>query len=487
MSSADVYGSVLAGHRFVLILCDNEGYAVIDRLQVFTGGASFNNMLEDVRAERPARVDFAKHAEAMGAWTETVDDLDGLEGALERACAADRTAVIVIRTDPHTWTGGDAWWDVGVPEVSDRGARGQGRPRSRPEAPEARGVSPRAAGGDGRGSRRRHPTIVDVADRPASRSPSCRAPGRAERQRREARGRDEGRGRDRLPAERGRAEPRPPPQLPDRRDGLGPAQPLLHRGDRRDPGGGPWLRVPRSVQHRWPRRRRGGRGVGHPPATPDRRHRDGRPGALIAGSPRWPRPSRSWWSRSTPGRRRTTRSRTTIGWARGSPSIISSLWGIGASRTWMEAGAPAPRSAAPGSSTRWVDTGCDRRRGSSPERSPRRRTRRRDHVVGRPTGRHRRLRRQRPRRGRALDAFDDHGLHVPADMSLVGYDNIALAGLGHIDLTTIDQPRRDMGVTAVRLLLERRDEDRRSARHLVVPPSLVVRGSTGPPAGTRSV
>jgi DNA-binding LacI/PurR family transcriptional regulator len=86
----------------------------------------------------------------------------------------------------------------------------------------------------------------------------------------------------------------------------------------------------------------------------------------------------------------------------------------------------------------------------------------------------------------ALDAFDEHGLRVPADMSLVGYDNIALAGLGHIDLTTIDQPRRDMGVTAVRLLLERHDEDRRSARHLVVPPSLVVRGSTGPPPGAGS-
>jgi 3D-(3,5/4)-trihydroxycyclohexane-1,2-dione acylhydrolase (decyclizing) len=120
MSSADVYGSVLAGQKFILILCDNEGYAVIDRLQVFTGGASFNNMLEDVRAERPARVDFAKHAEAMGAWTEAVDDLDGLSAALARARDADRTAVIVIRTDPHAWTGGDAWWDVGVPEVSDR-------------------------------------------------------------------------------------------------------------------------------------------------------------------------------------------------------------------------------------------------------------------------------------------------------------------------------------------------------------------------------
>ena len=49
-----------------------------------------------------------------------MDYLDGLDSALERARAADRTAVIVIRTDPHGWTGGDAWWDVGVPEVSDR-------------------------------------------------------------------------------------------------------------------------------------------------------------------------------------------------------------------------------------------------------------------------------------------------------------------------------------------------------------------------------
>jgi DNA-binding LacI/PurR family transcriptional regulator len=83
----------------------------------------------------------------------------------------------------------------------------------------------------------------------------------------------------------------------------------------------------------------------------------------------------------------------------------------------------------------------------------------------------------------ALDALDEHGLLVPQDISLVGYDNTALAGLGHIDLTTIDQPRREMGESAVRLLLERRDDGRRLARHLVVPPSLVVRGSTGlPPA-----
>jgi 3D-(3,5/4)-trihydroxycyclohexane-1,2-dione acylhydrolase (decyclizing) len=120
MANSDVYGSVLAGHPFVLVLCDNEGYAVIDRLQVFQGGASFNNMLDDVRATQPTRVDFVKHAEAMGAWTEQVDSLDALEGAWERARNAGRTAVIVVRTDPHVWTGGDAWWDVGVPEVSAR-------------------------------------------------------------------------------------------------------------------------------------------------------------------------------------------------------------------------------------------------------------------------------------------------------------------------------------------------------------------------------
>jgi 3D-(3,5/4)-trihydroxycyclohexane-1,2-dione acylhydrolase (decyclizing) len=120
MANSDVYGSVLAGHRFVLLLCDNEGYAVIDRLQVLKGGAPFNNMLADVRGPASARVDFAAHAEAMGAWTEHVGSLEDLEGALDRARRADRTAVLVIRTDPHAWTGGDAWWDVGVPEVSDR-------------------------------------------------------------------------------------------------------------------------------------------------------------------------------------------------------------------------------------------------------------------------------------------------------------------------------------------------------------------------------
>jgi len=120
MANSDVYGSVLSGHRFVLVLCDNGGYAVIDRLQVSKGAAHFNNLIEHVRAREVVRVDFAAHARSMGAVVFEASTLEELEGAFGRAREADRTAVIVIRTDPNAWTGGDAWWDVGVPEVSER-------------------------------------------------------------------------------------------------------------------------------------------------------------------------------------------------------------------------------------------------------------------------------------------------------------------------------------------------------------------------------
>ena len=81
----------------------------------------------------------------------------------------------------------------------------------------------------------------------------------------------------------------------------------------------------------------------------------------------------------------------------------------------------------------------------------------------------------------ALSALAERGLRVPRDVSVVGYDNTALAALRHVDLTTVDQPRPDIGRTAVRLVLERLEDRRREARHLVIAPTLVVRGTTGPP------
>jgi 3D-(3,5/4)-trihydroxycyclohexane-1,2-dione acylhydrolase (decyclizing) len=120
MMNSDIYSSVLTGHKLIIVVCDNGGFAVIDRLQRFKGTPSFNNMWDSSRIANPVRVDFAKHAQSMGAQAEDVASIAELEQALDRARASKRTHVIVIRTDAVTWTPGDAWWDVGVPQLSER-------------------------------------------------------------------------------------------------------------------------------------------------------------------------------------------------------------------------------------------------------------------------------------------------------------------------------------------------------------------------------
>ena len=121
MMNSDLWSSVLTGHKMIVVVCDNGGYAVIDRLQTAKGGASFNNLIRDCRVQFPeAAVDFTRHAEAMGARARHAASLAELEEAFRWARETDRTTVLSIRTDPHQWVPGDAAWDVGVPEVSPR-------------------------------------------------------------------------------------------------------------------------------------------------------------------------------------------------------------------------------------------------------------------------------------------------------------------------------------------------------------------------------
>jgi 3D-(3,5/4)-trihydroxycyclohexane-1,2-dione acylhydrolase (decyclizing) len=120
MINSDIYSSVLTGHKMIVVVCDNGGFAVINRLQNFKGSPSFNNMIKDCRIVNEVTVDFAAHAQSMGAISEAVQSVSELEAAFGRAKAADRTYVICIKVSGHDWTPGDAWWDVGVPEVSAR-------------------------------------------------------------------------------------------------------------------------------------------------------------------------------------------------------------------------------------------------------------------------------------------------------------------------------------------------------------------------------
>ena len=129
MMNSDILTSVMTGRKLIVVVCDNGGYAVIDRLQRGKGGASFNNMLRDCRGDGGREVDFVLHAKSMGAKGEWAESVGDLEGALVRARRARGTYVVGVRVAEQDWTGGDAWWDVAVPEESGRGgvrrARGE--------------------------------------------------------------------------------------------------------------------------------------------------------------------------------------------------------------------------------------------------------------------------------------------------------------------------------------------------------------------------
>ena len=121
MMNSDIYSAALTGHKMIVVVCDNGGYAVINRLQQAKGVPGFNNLLTDCRVqdrENPIHVDFVKHAEAMGAKARRADSLADLEEALEWAQGNAGVSVISIVSDAWKWVPGDADWEVGVPEVS---------------------------------------------------------------------------------------------------------------------------------------------------------------------------------------------------------------------------------------------------------------------------------------------------------------------------------------------------------------------------------
>ena len=137
MLNSELYSAAFAGVPFVGVLCDNAGYAVINRLQTGQGAAGFNNLLADSRgpgAGAGLTVDFAAHARSLGCHVEEVadGDLEGLRAAYatarKAAVAEQRPAVVVCRVHSSSWTESGAWWETGTPaSLSGRAAYDEGK------------------------------------------------------------------------------------------------------------------------------------------------------------------------------------------------------------------------------------------------------------------------------------------------------------------------------------------------------------------------
>lgn len=121
MANSELATAVMMGIPFTVVITDNRGYGCINRLQKHTGGAPFNNLLDDAYHVNPSAIDFVAHAASMGARAVKAASVAELEAKITELRGGGVPSVIVIDTDPGPSTAaGGTWWEVGVPEVSVR-------------------------------------------------------------------------------------------------------------------------------------------------------------------------------------------------------------------------------------------------------------------------------------------------------------------------------------------------------------------------------
>lgn len=123
MMNSEIATSVMLGQKLIVVVLDNRGYGCIQRLQLATGSPRFNNMLDDCIPEggKPSTIDFAMHARSMGAHAVHVANVAELKAAMVAARQATQTQVLVIdTTHSRTTEDGGCWWEVAIPEVSER-------------------------------------------------------------------------------------------------------------------------------------------------------------------------------------------------------------------------------------------------------------------------------------------------------------------------------------------------------------------------------
>jgi 3D-(3,5/4)-trihydroxycyclohexane-1,2-dione acylhydrolase (decyclizing) len=120
MMNSDIATAVSMGLKLTIVVLDNRGFSCINRLQMATGGANFNNLLQDTYNKGLAQIDFAGHARSMGAHADHVANIGELKQAVQAARQREGVSVVVIDTDPLHCSPGGAYWEVEVPSVSVR-------------------------------------------------------------------------------------------------------------------------------------------------------------------------------------------------------------------------------------------------------------------------------------------------------------------------------------------------------------------------------
>ena len=119
LHNSDIYSSVIYNKKLIIVVCDNGGHMVINRLQLAKGGKEYLCNLRAANASQLQFVDFEAHAKSMGANAETVKSITDLEAAFERAKKSDKTYVISIETHGYEWLDGTAYWESPTLEIGN--------------------------------------------------------------------------------------------------------------------------------------------------------------------------------------------------------------------------------------------------------------------------------------------------------------------------------------------------------------------------------
>ena len=119
LQNSDIYSSVIYEKKLIIIVCDNSGHMVINRLQLAKGGKEYLCNFKSARASNFVEIDFASHAASMGAESETVTSTSELEAAFLRAKKSKGTYVISIKTHGYEWLEGTAFWESPTLEVTN--------------------------------------------------------------------------------------------------------------------------------------------------------------------------------------------------------------------------------------------------------------------------------------------------------------------------------------------------------------------------------